>query len=159
MKNNAVDQRQTCSRSLIHLAHQHGVTGIVSNNNVFISSDTNGTIIVWNIKTMLQIHVIQPTDESGITSLALWNSCLAAGYANGMIRVFDIDHGECRASHLHVDMTTDKSIFQRRSAARLLLMLEVSTRSIVMQMVFWSLWATIVLFECGVYQVTPRIYK
>ena len=44
---------------------------------------------------MLQIHVLQRSDESGITSLALWNNCLAAAYANGMIRIFDVEHGEC----------------------------------------------------------------
>ena len=33
-------------------------------------------------------------DHSGVTSLALWQNYLIAGYANGMIRIFDTKHGE-----------------------------------------------------------------
>lgn len=51
-------------------------------------------ILIWNIRTMLQVNNIQPIDNSGITSLAMWNDCLAAGYANGMIRFFDIVNGK-----------------------------------------------------------------
>jgi hypothetical protein len=43
---------------------------------------------------MLQVNVIESIDESGITSLAIWRNCIAAGYANGMIRFFDAENGE-----------------------------------------------------------------
>jgi hypothetical protein len=43
---------------------------------------------------MLQINAIQPIGNSGIISLAMWNNCIIAGYANGMIRVFDAINGE-----------------------------------------------------------------
>ncbi len=50
-------------------------------------------IVIWNIRTMAQINVIQPVDESGITSLVIWNNCIIASYANGMIRFFDPENG------------------------------------------------------------------
>jgi len=43
---------------------------------------------------MLQTNVIEPIDDSGITSLAMWNNCITAGYANGMIRFFDAANGK-----------------------------------------------------------------
>jgi len=43
---------------------------------------------------MAQINAIQPADTSGITSLAIWNNCIIAGYANGMIRFFDPENGK-----------------------------------------------------------------
>jgi hypothetical protein len=51
-------------------------------------------ILIWNARTMLQRNVIQPVDDSGITSLALWKNCITAGYANGMIRIFDAINGK-----------------------------------------------------------------
>lgn len=74
--------------------HQHGITGLVANDEVLVSSDTNGTILIWNIRTMLQVNVIEPADNSGITSLSLWKNCIIAGYANGMIRFFDAMNGK-----------------------------------------------------------------
>jgi WD40 repeat protein len=74
--------------------HQHGITGLVSNEDVLVSSDTTGTILIWNIHTMLQTNVIEPVDDSGITSLSMWKNCITAGYANGMIRFFDAINGE-----------------------------------------------------------------
>jgi len=75
-------------------AHQHGITGLVSNDEFLISCDTSGTILIWNIVTWLQINAIEPVDNSGITSLSMWKNCIIAGYANGMIRVFDAVNGE-----------------------------------------------------------------
>lgn len=51
-------------------------------------------ILVWNISTMLQINKIDPTSDSGITSLSMWNNCIIAAYANGMIQLFDPENGE-----------------------------------------------------------------
>ena len=59
-----------------------------------MSSDTTGMILIWNIRTMLQVNNIQPVDNSGIISMVLWKTCLAAGYANGMIRFFDVVNGK-----------------------------------------------------------------
>ncbi|CAF4536944.1 unnamed protein product, partial [Rotaria magnacalcarata] len=33
-------------------------------------------------------------DDSGITSLSIWKNCIAASYANGMIRFFDAESGQ-----------------------------------------------------------------
>jgi WD40 repeat protein len=81
---------------ILNLGHQFGITSLVSNSNLLISSDTSGVILIWNIRTMLQINLIQSIDESGITSLAIWNNCIAASYANGMIRFFDPENGKTR---------------------------------------------------------------
>jgi hypothetical protein len=43
---------------------------------------------------MAQINAIQPVDDSGVTSLSIWNNCIIASYANGMIRFFDPENGE-----------------------------------------------------------------
>jgi hypothetical protein len=43
---------------------------------------------------MAQINAIQPMDESGVTSLSIWNNCIIASYANGMIRFFDPENGK-----------------------------------------------------------------
>jgi hypothetical protein len=43
---------------------------------------------------MLQTNVIESVDDSGITSISMWKNCIAAGYANGMIRFFDAVNGE-----------------------------------------------------------------
>ena len=43
---------------------------------------------------MSRINAIESIDESGVTSLAIWNNCIAASYANGMIRFFDPENGE-----------------------------------------------------------------
>ncbi len=43
---------------------------------------------------MLQTNVIEPQDSSGITSLSMWQNCIAASYANGMIRFFSAQHGK-----------------------------------------------------------------
>jgi hypothetical protein len=51
-------------------------------------------MLIWNIRTMLQVNVIEPIDHSGITSLSMWGNCIIASYANGMIRFFDAAHGE-----------------------------------------------------------------
>ena len=76
------------------VGHPHGITGLVSNDEFLVSSDTTGMILIWNIRTMLQVNNIQPIDNSGITSLAMWQNCLGAGYANGMIRFFDVVNGK-----------------------------------------------------------------
>ncbi|CAF4046095.1 unnamed protein product [Rotaria sp. Silwood2] len=78
--------------------HQYGITGLVSNNELLVSSDTNGTILIWDNRTMLQKHVIEPMDDSGITSLSIWKNCIAAGYANGMIRLFDAGSAQIAGS-------------------------------------------------------------
>jgi hypothetical protein len=54
--------------------------------------------VIWNSSNLQQRLDIEPMDHSGVTSLALWQNCLIAGYANGMIRIFDTKHGE---QHLH----------------------------------------------------------
>ncbi|CAM4920892.1 unnamed protein product [Rotaria socialis] len=72
-------------------AHQHGISGLVSNDTLLISSDTTGAILIWNNRTLLQTNAIEPMDDSGITSLSLWKNCIAASYANGMIRFFDAE--------------------------------------------------------------------
>jgi hypothetical protein len=51
-------------------------------------------MLIWNIRTMLQINTIEPIDHSGITSLSIWKDCIIASYANGMIRFFDAAHGK-----------------------------------------------------------------
>lgn len=51
-------------------------------------------ILIWNIRTMLQVNNIQPVDNSGITSLILWKNCIGAAYGNGMIRLFDAVNGK-----------------------------------------------------------------
>jgi WD40 repeat protein len=61
---------------------------------LLISSDTSGVILIWNIRTMSQINAIQPIDDSGVTSLTIWNNCIVGGYANGMIRFFDPENGK-----------------------------------------------------------------
>ena len=43
---------------------------------------------------MAQINAIQPLDDSGVTSLAIWNNCIIASYANGLIRFFDPENGK-----------------------------------------------------------------
>ncbi|CAF4846965.1 unnamed protein product, partial [Rotaria socialis] len=53
-------------------AHQHGISGLVSNGTLLISSDTTGAILIWNNRTLLQTNAIEPMDDSGITSLSLW---------------------------------------------------------------------------------------
>lgn len=78
--------------------HQHGITGLASNKERLISSDTIGAIIIWNIETMLQINAIKPADHSGITSLALRDNTVMAAYANGMIRFFDVTNGQIAGS-------------------------------------------------------------
>ena len=78
--------------------HQHGITGLASNRERFISSDTIGTIIIWNIETMLQVNVVQPTFHSGITSLGLRDDTIMAANANGMIRFFDVSNGQIAGS-------------------------------------------------------------
>jgi WD40 repeat protein len=82
-----------CYLSVYLEGHQHAITSLASNDDLLISSDLIGSIIVWNSRTMSQYHCIKPIDESGIVSLALWEDCLVAGYANGMIRIFDTEHG------------------------------------------------------------------
>ncbi len=77
-----------------NLGHQFGITSLVSNANLLISSDTSGVILIWNVRTMSQINAIQSVDESGVTSLAMWNNCIAASYASGMIRFFDPENGK-----------------------------------------------------------------
>ena len=42
---------------------------------------------------MSQINALQPIDDSGVTSLTIWNNCIIASYANGMIRCFDPENG------------------------------------------------------------------
>ena len=74
--------------------HQYGITSLVSNDSSLMSSDTSGRIVIWNVSNLQQRHDIEPMDHSGVTSLALWQNCLIAGYANGMIRIFDTKHGE-----------------------------------------------------------------
>ena len=81
-------------RLLFILGHQHGIASLVSNDEFLVSSDTTGMILIWNIRTMLQVNNIQPVDNSGIISMVLWKTCLAAGYANGMIRFFDVVNGK-----------------------------------------------------------------
>ncbi|CAF0931934.1 unnamed protein product [Didymodactylos carnosus] len=79
--------------SIYARAHQCGVTNIVSNDEILISSDTLGVILIWNISTMLQRNKIDPVSDSGITSMGLWNNYLASSYANGMIRIYDVEAG------------------------------------------------------------------
>ncbi|CAF1646220.1 unnamed protein product [Adineta ricciae] len=74
--------------------HQFGITSLVSNANLLISSDTSGFILIWNVRTMSQINVIQPIDDSGVTALSIWNNCIVASYANGMIRFFDPENAQ-----------------------------------------------------------------
>ncbi|CAF0911420.1 unnamed protein product [Rotaria sordida] len=78
--------------------HQHGITSLVSNSELLISSDTNGTILIWDNRTMLQKNVIEPMDDSGITSTSIWKNCIAASYANGMIRFFDAGNAQISGS-------------------------------------------------------------
>jgi len=78
----------------LNLGHQFAITSLIANANLLISSDTSGVILIWNVRTMAQINAIQPLDESGVTSLAIWNNCIVASYANGMIRCFDPENGE-----------------------------------------------------------------
>jgi WD40 repeat protein len=79
---------------LLNLGHQFGITGLIANANLLISSDSSGLILIWNVRTMAQINAIQPIDESGVTSLSIWNNCIIASYVNGMIRFFDPENGE-----------------------------------------------------------------
>ncbi|CAF4965791.1 unnamed protein product, partial [Rotaria magnacalcarata] len=72
-------------------AHQYGISGLVSNGTLLVSSDTRGAILIWNNRTLLQTNTIEPMDDSGITSLSIWKNCIAASYANGMIRFFDAE--------------------------------------------------------------------
>ncbi|CAF0776243.1 unnamed protein product [Adineta steineri] len=82
--------------------HQFGITSLVSNAHLLISSDTSGVILIWNVRTMSQINAIQSVDESGVTSLAIWNNCIAASYANGMIRFFDPENAQmCGSINAH----------------------------------------------------------
>ncbi|CAF2468211.1 unnamed protein product [Rotaria sp. Silwood2] len=80
-------------KETIH-GHQYGITYLVSNANLLISSDTSGTILIRNIRTMSQINTIPSIDESGVTSLSIWNNCIVASYANGMIRLFDPENAQ-----------------------------------------------------------------
>jgi hypothetical protein len=75
------------------IGHQFGITCLTSNSNLLISSDARGMILIWNIRTMSQINVIHAIDDSGVTSLSLWNNCIIAAYVNGMIRLFDPENG------------------------------------------------------------------
>ena len=45
---------------------------------------------------MSQINMIESIDGSGVTSLGIWNNCIVASYANGMIRFFDPENGKIR---------------------------------------------------------------
>ncbi|UJR15804.1 hypothetical protein I4U23_002735 [Adineta vaga] len=74
--------------------HQHGITGLVSNDEYLVSSDTIGMIIIWNVSTMSQVNNIQPNEHEGITTLSMWKNCIIAGYANGMIRLFDVENAQ-----------------------------------------------------------------
>lgn len=76
------------------LGHHYGITSLVSNDEILASSDTSGKIIIWNVHTMVQTNTIEPVDNSGITSLAMWKEFIIASYANGMIRIFDAVNGE-----------------------------------------------------------------
>ncbi|CAF1954436.1 unnamed protein product [Rotaria magnacalcarata] len=76
-------------KETIH-GHQFGITYLVSNANLLISSDTSGVILIKNIRTMSRINEIQSINESGVTSLSIWNNCIVASYANGMIHLFDV---------------------------------------------------------------------
>jgi len=87
-KGNGIFLKETIS------GHQTGITSLVSNSYLLISSDTSGTIFIWNIRTMSEINTIQPMDDSGTTSLTLWNNCIIASYANGMIRFFDPENAQ-----------------------------------------------------------------
>ncbi|CAF1148503.1 unnamed protein product [Rotaria sp. Silwood1] len=80
-------------KETIH-GHQFGITYLVSNANLLISSDTSGVILIRNIRTMSQINTIKSIDESGVTSLSIWNNCIVASYANGMIRIFDPENAQ-----------------------------------------------------------------
>ncbi|CAF1405444.1 unnamed protein product [Rotaria sordida] len=80
-------------KETIH-GHQFGITYLVSNANLLISSDTSGVILIRNIRTMSQINTIPSIDESGVTSLSIWNNCIVASYANGMIRLFDPENAQ-----------------------------------------------------------------
>ena len=82
--------------NISHLGHQSGISGLIANANLLISSDTNGVILIWNVRTMAQINAIEPFDQSGVTSLAIWNNCIIASYANGMIRFFDPENGKAQ---------------------------------------------------------------
>ncbi|CAF0907489.1 unnamed protein product [Adineta ricciae] len=74
--------------------HQCGITGLVANDEYLVSSDTSGMILIWNVGTMSQISNIQPTSTGGITTLAMWKNCVIAGYANGMIQIFDVENAQ-----------------------------------------------------------------
>jgi len=78
----------------LNLGHQFAITSLIANANLLISSDTSGVILIWNVRTMSQINAIQSVDESGVTSLSMWNNCIAASYASGMIRFFDPENGK-----------------------------------------------------------------
>ena len=43
---------------------------------------------------MSRINGIESIYDSGITSLSLWNNCIIASYANGIIRLFDLENGK-----------------------------------------------------------------
>ncbi|CAF2983912.1 unnamed protein product [Rotaria socialis] len=80
-------------KETIH-GHQFGITYLVSNANLLISSDTSGVILIKNIRTMSRINEIQSINESGVTSLSMWNNCIVASYANGMIHLFDPENAQ-----------------------------------------------------------------
>ncbi|CAF3814882.1 unnamed protein product [Rotaria magnacalcarata] len=80
-------------KETIH-GHQFGITYLVSNANLLISSDTSGVILIKNIRTMSRINEIQSINESGVTSLSIWNNCIVASYANGMIHFFDPENAQ-----------------------------------------------------------------
>ena len=82
-----------------NLGHEFGITSLASNTNLLLSSDTSGLMLVWNARSLSTINTIRSVDESGITSSALWNNCIVASYANGMIRFFDPENGRRTIVH------------------------------------------------------------
>ena len=96
-RNHRLNSSSTLS-NISNLGHQSGISALIANAHLLISSDTNGVILIWNVRTMAQINAIEPFDQSGVTSLAIWNNCIVASYANGMIRFFDPENGEKKNS-------------------------------------------------------------
>lgn len=85
-----------------YLGHQFAITSLIANANLLISSDTSGVILIWNVRTMAQINAIQSADDSGVASLSIWNNCIIASYANGMIRIFDPENGKKKKSNFEI---------------------------------------------------------
>jgi len=74
------------------MCHEVAVMDMAANNKNLVSGDLSGTIVVWDTINHNQICVFK-NDNAAITSLRWWGIKIISAYADGKIRIHNLETG------------------------------------------------------------------